>query len=60
MPIWEISSRSDCGKKQGVSAMGKPTWVRAMASREWSMDRKVSGRKRVLKSWRRAGITGEE
>jgi hypothetical protein len=40
--------------------MGKPTWVRAMASREWSMDRKVSGRKRVLKSWRRAGITGEE
>jgi hypothetical protein len=31
-----------------------------MASREWSMDRKVSGRKRVLKSWRRAGITGEE
>jgi hypothetical protein len=45
------------GKKQGVSATGKATWVRAIASREWSMVRKVSGRKRVLKSWRRAGIT---
>lgn len=57
MPMRAISSSMEEGKKQGVSATGKATWVRAMASSEWSMVRKVSGRKRVLKSWRRAGIT---
>lgn len=57
MPIEEISSRRDWGKKHGVSAMGKETWVRVMASREWRRVRKASGRKRVLKSRRRSGIT---
>jgi hypothetical protein len=38
--------------------MGKAMWVRAMASREWSMARKASGWKRVLKSRRSSGITG--
>jgi len=57
MPMRAISSSMEEGKKQGVSATGKAICVRATASSECSMVRKVSGRKRALKSRRRAGIT---